>query len=163
MRSASRTVRHVAQPLTKLTGSLTEKSWPGVACPTCGDGVLRLEGAFTIFDSATQNLPSYPPPPPFELKGRFTGLLECDDAACAEGVAVAGDWYVDHTQEPPSSGGDRWIDYYTVRFVHPPLTIMHLPMGTPARVVAAVESASSVLWASPASAANRLRFDRGAA
>jgi hypothetical protein len=149
----------VAQPLTKLDGWIAEGRWPGVACPTCAHGTLRVDPPLRLIrNSQSSRLPTNGQWPPSELNGTFSGALKCDDAECQEGVAVSGDWAIDGNENRITEDDDAWVSFFRLRSATPPLRLMDLPKGTPDSVRSAVASASSVLWASPAAAANRLRF-----
>ncbi len=147
----------VVKHLSKFTGLLTEKHWPTVPCPTCEIGNLKLEGDLhTTAASHVMTAPPYPPLAELEWGGRFTAHLRCDDSACQEGVIVAGRAYVDEQWEQPTE--DRYQTFLMVHFVEPPLRLVETPEATPEPVVKAIASASTVMWASPSSAANRLRY-----
>jgi hypothetical protein len=139
---------------------LAEPTWPKVTCPECRMGGLELDGtparaldpqSEELVDLNSRNLG-----PPEELVGTFHGQLVCDNARCRRKVSIAGDWQLVFNDEDPWN--DQFVARFRVRYTNPPMRIMELPAHTPDPVVRAVESAATVLWASPASAANRLRF-----
>lgn len=90
-----------------------------------------------------------------ELSGTFHGQLSCDNTLCSRDVTVAGDWQSVFNNGDPSLG--EFGDIYRLRYANPPLRMMKLPAATPKTVQDAVETAASVLWISPSSAASRLR------
>lgn len=147
----------MAKHLTKFTGLLTEKYWPTVPCPTCEVGNLQLSAGVQVFwASYVMTAPDYPPLAEVEHGGTFAAPLRCDDGECLEGAIVAGRAYVDEQWERPTE--DRYQTFLQVHFVEPALRLFHVPPATPEPVVKAIESASVVMWASPSSAANRLRY-----
>ncbi|KQP63517.1 DUF4145 domain-containing protein [Nocardioides sp. Leaf285] len=143
--------------LSKFTGLLTEKYWPTVPCPTCEVGNLRLDGAVKVtWASHVMTAPAYPPLAEVDHGGAFTAHLRCDDSGCQEGAVVAGRAYVDEQWERPSDS--RYQTFLQVHFVEPALRLFHVPPATPDSIREAVRAASIVMWASPSSAANRLRY-----
>jgi hypothetical protein len=150
-------VRLVAKHLSKFTGLLSEKYWPTVPCPTCEVGNLQLaDGVQVIWASHVMTAPDYPPLAEIEYSGSFTAHLRCDDGGCREGVVVAGRAYVDEQWESVTES--RYQTFLQVHFVDPALRLFQIPPTTPEPIAKAIESASVVMWASPSSAANRLRY-----
>lgn len=147
----------MARHLGKFTGLLTEKYWPTVPCPTCEVGNLRLDGSVEVtWASHVVTAPDFPPLAEVEYSGTFTAHLRCDDAGCQEGAVVAGHAYVDEQWERPTE--DRYQTFLQVHFIEPALRLFHIPPAAPEHIRRAIESASIVMWASPSSAANRLRY-----
>lgn len=89
------------------------------------------------------------------LEGHFHGVLKCGFAQCGEHVTVAGDFSVDY--DAAEDGHTIEFEYFRLRFATPALILIKPPPGTPPAVIAAIRSASSVLWTDPNAAANRLR------
>jgi hypothetical protein len=146
-----------AHPLMKFTGVLTEKYWPTVPCPTCGNGNLKLMGPVNdIWASYVETAPAYPPQHQLDMGGVFHATLRCDESTCQEGAVVAGSMFVDEQWEWPNE--DRYQTFYKVKFVEPALRLFDVPADTPEAVKAGIAGASAVMWSSPGSAANRLRY-----
>lgn len=147
----------MAKHLGKFTGLLTERYWPTVPCPTCEVGNLQLDGGVRVtWASQVMTAPDYPPLAEVEYSGMFTAHLRCDGGGCQEGAVVAGRAYVDEQYERPTEA--RYQTFLQVHFVEPALRLFHIPPATPGPIGRAIESASVVMWASPSSAANRLRY-----
>jgi hypothetical protein len=128
-----RIVAFVAQPLLKFTGHLTEKYWPTVPCPTCGNGNLKLAGSIDdVWASHVVTAPTYPPLAEIEYSGVFKAELRCDEGSCREGVVVSGKCLVDEQWERDDE--DRYQTLYSVTFVQPPLRLFDIPDNTPEAV-----------------------------
>ncbi|PKH42155.1 protein of unknown function [Nocardioides alpinus] len=151
----------MAKPISALVGWLDEYDWPKVSCPTCGEGGLDfVEKSITTLEdvesAAKQESYKQGLAGPEELSGTFHGHLICDNSSCRDAVAMAGDWglWVNDGMYPERGS---FGSVYRIRYLNPPLRLMNLPDKTPQKVQDCVQFASSVLWASPASAANQLR------
>jgi hypothetical protein len=145
----------VTESVRKLDGWLTKAEWPRVPCSTCGHSALALTSFKGLPDAASAAAQKNPGWEPDWLRGVFTGKMKCSDPDCGETVAVSGDWkvvFVGHQHSDP------YDELLRLRFAHPPLRLAALPDGTPESVAKGIDSASSVFWVSPSSAANRLRF-----
>jgi hypothetical protein len=149
----------VAKPIQELNGWLDEHTWPKVACPDCVVGGLGLDAqpahvldqaSKAIVDLNRRNLG-----PPDELSGTFHGQLTCDNPLCRREVTIAGDWQLIYNDGDPALG--EFGDIYRLRYANPPLRLMRLPDATPQTVRESVQTAGSVIWISPSSAAGRLR------
>lgn len=144
-------------PLLRFTGDLTEKHWPTVPCPRCGNGSLKLVGSVQdVWASHVVTAPSYPPPYQGDFSGVFSATLRCDEGSCQEGVVVVGTSSVEEQWVEPVE--DRYQTFYRVKFVQPALRLFDVPPDTPQKVVAGIAGAAAVIWSSPSSAANRLRY-----
>ncbi|MDF9716304.1 DUF4145 domain-containing protein [Nocardioides sp. ChNu-153] len=152
----------MAKDIREFDGWLDEYDWPRVACPTCVYGSLSFNPAemtrstdthsTELVDLHLKNLG-----PPEELTGTFHGHLDCDNTGCGERVTLAGDWQLVFNEGFDPSRGQLG-NIYRVRYVNPPLRLIRLPKDTPPKVADGVTSAAKVIWVSPSSAANRLRY-----
>ncbi|WP_158441139.1 DUF4145 domain-containing protein [Kribbella steppae] len=149
----------MAKHLSKLDGWIEQPDWPRVACPSCGDGTLAPGTLVPACDvrSARLEAKRQRGGRPEELTGTFHGQLLCDNSSCGQIVSVAGDWQLIVNESGNPELGS-FVENYRVRYANPPLRLLETPPATPATVRQGIESASSVLWASPGSAANRLRY-----
>lgn len=144
--------------LGRLDGWVDEKHWPRMRCPVCEHGSVGFNKATHHLDRESEEiveLANRNQGPPDELSGTFEGTLECDDKSCGQLLSVAGDWGLWFNEGDPADG--QFGEVFRVRYVNPPLKILHVPEKIPVKVKVAIDSASAVLWLSPAAAANRLR------
>ena len=144
----------MAEHLRMLDKWIPSEKWPAVACPVCHDGHLTAQEIQTKASTASKRQFGVTGDLQ-DLDGTFSGLLKCAVASCGAFVTVAGDWMMDFDLD---EDGDT-IDTEAVRlkYANPALCLLVPPSGTPPRVSAAIEQASSVVWLDPSSAANRLR------
>ena len=140
--------------LQELGDWLDEANWPRVTCPVCERGSVGFNEAEHRLDRESEKIvdrTSRNEGPPDELAGTFDGSLKCDSASCGQLLSMAGDWELLFDDY-----GDLG-NLYKIRYVNPPLKLVHSPNGTPPSVNQAIKSASEVVWLSPSAAANRLR------
>lgn len=144
--------------LSRLDGWVDELHWPRVKCPVCANGSVGFDKATHHLDQESEetvDLAHRNLGPPDELSGTFEGTLKCDSKACGQVLSMAGDWQLVYDEGDISY--NIFGEVFRVRYVNPPLKILHLPDKIPTKVKVAIDSASEVLWLSPAAAANRLR------
>lgn len=150
----------MVKSLEALAGQLDEASWPRVLCPECREGSLVLQETTCRPDVASKahiELVKRGSEPPDELKGAFTGWLQCDNLGCGCIAAVAGDWTYEWAFDE-ARGRDGLIDFFVLRYISPAPPVLQVPARTPAKVVASIALASAVLWMSPDLAATQLRL-----
>ena len=145
----------VPESLDALDGWVRAGRWPQVECPICQVGVLSPEFLKDTPTEASMAQYRRRTHDASIIEGQFHGLLKCGFAQCGERVTVAGDFSVDH--DAGEDGRATEFEYFRLRFATPALSLVKPPPGTPPTVIAAIRSASSVLWAAPTAAANRLR------
>ncbi len=146
----------VTTSIRTLEGWLSKGKWPKVPCPTCEHSSVALTTFKGFADAASESArKKHPDWDPDWLRGVFTGQMTCSDPDCGETVAISGDWRVVFAGHQHS---DPYDELLRLRFAHPPLRLAALPDGTPDSVAEGIHSASSVVWVSPSSGANRLRF-----
>lgn len=150
----------MAKSLEALTGRLDEASWPRVLCPDCLEGALVLQTTTPCPDVVSRahiELVRRNFEAPDELTGTFTGSLQCDNTSCGRIAVIAGDWVYgwafDEIRER-----DVLVDFFVLRYINPAPRLLFSPARTPAKVVASIATASSVLWMSPDLAATQLRL-----
>lgn len=69
---------------------------------------------------------------------------------------MAGDWQLVFNEGDPALG--QFGSIFQLRYVNPVLPLFDIPPATPTKIRDCILSASEIIWVSPSSAANRLRF-----
>jgi hypothetical protein len=91
------------------------------------------------------------------IHGFFTLSANCTSRECDAVALVVGDMKVDADVDDRGHWHGEYETFYRVRYVDPPLALVHLPSGCPETVSKAIADASRVIWIDSGSAANRLR------
>jgi hypothetical protein len=147
------------QDLKALDGYVSQRDWPHVNYPTCGNGFLTPDVLDAVPSMASERAQTHESWEPDWISGTFHGLLRCAVPSCAETVSVVGNLKVGPTLAPDSSwDGADYDNMFQLRFALPALTILTPPAETPEEVKEAIKSASQMLWIDPSAAANRLRL-----
>lgn len=149
----------MAKPLEALSGWLTETYWPRVLCPDCLEGSLGYESTIKHLDQESEAAVAQTRRGGLqeELSGTFVGAVKCDNTSCARRAAVAGEWCLSWDYDDVEER-EGLFDQYRLRYIDPAPRLLLTPKRTPAKVVSAIELASSILWASPDLAATQLRL-----
>jgi hypothetical protein len=145
----------VPETLDALDRWVRADQWPQIECPVCQVGVLSAEFLQQRPTEASMAEYRRRTHDASVIEGHFHGVLTCGFGQCGESVTVAGDFGVDY--DATDDGHTKEFEYFRLRFATPALILIKPPPGTPPSVLAAIRSASSVLWTDPNAAANRLR------
>lgn len=133
----------------------TEKNIPLLPCPSCNHGRL-------VSEVINYLSPNYAPDDFEDLQdhpeldvNRFTLFLRCNNRACGEVVACAGDVVQQEVgDELTGFSSAQFLCPYTM-FPAPP--IISVPHQTPAAVKTELEKSFRHFWGDPESSASRLR------
>ncbi|WP_280298765.1 DUF4145 domain-containing protein [Nocardia neocaledoniensis] len=143
-------IRQLAEPF-------SERDWPTLTCPTCGEGALNV-GKFTYEDHTTEESPDPYDGDPTAPQGRFHGHLICNRSRCGAWVAVSGTYKTDY--ELTIRGGEDYLDLWanvSVRTLLPAPLIIELTSTVPEPVVTEIRRASALVWLDPQAAVGALR------
>lgn len=149
----------MAKPLTELAGWTTQLHWPRVSCPVCVVGSVGYAHVQYYLDrksEVTLDRVRRGQEPPDELSGTFSGALQCDNVPCGAHFSIAGQ-YAYAYDFGDDDGQPHLTDMFKVEYVTPPFRLFVPPARTPAGVVAEIDAAGVILFASPSAAGNRLR------
>ncbi|RVU16261.1 DUF4145 domain-containing protein [Streptomyces antnestii] len=94
------------------------------------------------------------------IHGQFHGALVCGRTQCHEYVAITGDWrLVEQLDDENRWDGGSYEPLFTPRFFLPALRLLTAAprLEIPAPIEERLLAASTVLWAEPSSAGNRVR------
>lgn len=118
-------------------------------CPRCHSGKLEPM-KITFYDRETAESLSMRKDPNWEedwYEGRFSGILQCDDASCREVVAVTGkasfgtDWDMEGEEF-------NFSEYHPLAF-HPPLCIIDMPEWATGILTRLFQRSFSLYWSGP--------------
>jgi hypothetical protein len=144
----------MAESIEALDRWVRGDKWPHVECPVCAVGALVP--SFLKHTPSAASMAIYDASGDAErIVGQFHGVLDCTFPQCGEHVTVAGDLEVSY--DVTDEGRTKEFEFFRLRYAAPALTLIKPPPGAPDKIVAAIRSASSVLWVDPNAAANRLR------
>ncbi|MEU6214332.1 DUF4145 domain-containing protein [Streptomyces sp. NPDC047023] len=148
----------LVQDLHQIAQGLSSKStdWPHIPCPTCKRSSLTLvEGSLDARQATTSA--AVDDHPNWEVEwhyGSFSADLRCPKSTC-DLVRVVGRTSYEHMSDPEFGPGYEQI--LTPLFFLPELPLIESFGNCPDAVRKRIEAASTVIWADPSSAANRLR------
>ncbi|MFA6562247.1 MAG: DUF4145 domain-containing protein [Verrucomicrobiia bacterium] len=86
----------------------------------------------------------------------FTAWVKCDNSACGEEVAVAGDGGIE-TDYDDEGAGSFHAEYCSPRFCSPMPDIIEIPGNCPPKVASELRVAFALFWSDPSGAANHIR------
>lgn len=136
-------------------------SLPRWVCPTCNNGHLVHDAeTFIIKETGpSKSAHAHDDWDPDWITRRFAGLLRCDNGACGELVAIAGNGSVaeDYSYDEDGQAQADYSDRYHVQSIMPAPWPVAPIFGTPERVREALAEAAGLLWSSAEAAANQVR------
>lgn len=130
---------------------------PDWLCPSCKRGRLVMDPDSLNRQWTAAALKNTPPDgDPEADTHNFSALLKCNLAACKESAFVVGDTVsaVDWDEE---NGYHSLVFVLRPKYVQPAPLVFVPPKKTPPQVLAAVSSASALIWSSTGAACNALR------
>ncbi|MEV6838593.1 DUF4145 domain-containing protein [Streptomyces sp. NPDC051133] len=143
------------QDLRRIARGLSDdpKEWPYIPCPTCKRAGLTVVPGSLVLEEANQSQ-SWRALEYWDVDfiyGAFHCVLRCYKETC-DLVRVVGrtSIYMENTEE-------GYKELLTPLFFMPELPLMQDFGDCPKQVRERIEAASTILWADPSSAANRLR------
>lgn len=115
---------------------------------------------YESFQSASER--DHPGFDPEWIVGTFMIVGQCENPVCKQNMHGTGDYRVSHSVEigmDESSAylGVPYASFYSVKHLHPPISITFIPESAPDAVRDCVFRASRVFFADPSSAATALR------
>lgn len=146
----------MAHDLAEVTSWFEEGHWPHMPCGYCGKGHLLADVTTTESASSSRHRDHEGWEPEW-ITGVFSGVLTCSNPACGEHSAVIGEMKVDAKLTSSRDWDGQYATFLKIEMVSPALPLLQFPDATPTAVRARVSAASSILWAQPSAAANRLR------
>jgi hypothetical protein len=140
--------------LRDLTKPVHAGQWPSLSCPYCTGSlvVVKVEEIQSQSSISSRDDDDWDPEWIF---GRFVASAKC--YLCGEPVIITGSYKTDADLTTDGKWFGEYASFYHVEATSPGLRLATTPPGTPAEVDEAFKEAASVLWSSPASAANTLR------
>ncbi|MDX2733604.1 DUF4145 domain-containing protein [Streptomyces sp. PA03-2a] len=152
------------EALKAIARGWTDGAWPTIPCPSCARGELGLpddQHALAQEESwESRDWRKHDHWEPDWIHGQFHGALVCGRTQCREYVAIAGDWrLVEQLDDENRWDGGSYEPLFTPRFFLPALRLLTATprLEIPASIEERLLAASTVLWAEPSSAGNRVR------
>ncbi|MDP9612847.1 DUF4145 domain-containing protein [Streptomyces demainii] len=149
--------------LKTLARGWTDDTWPMIPCPSCSRGELGPDDQHPLAREESWESKDWRKHDFWEpewIHGQFHGALVCGRAQCREYVAVTGDWkLIEQRDDENRWDGDSFQPLFTPRFFLPALKLLPTAprLEIPAPIEERLQAASTVLWADPSSAGNRVR------
>ncbi|MEV5778567.1 DUF4145 domain-containing protein [Streptomyces antimycoticus] len=149
--------------LKTLARGWTDNTLPMIPCPSCSRGELGPDGQRPLAREESWESKDWRKHDFWEpgwIHGQFHGELVCGRAQCREYVAVTGDWkLIEQRDDENRWDGDSFHPLFTPRFFLPALKLLPAAprLKIPAPIEERLHAASTVLWADPSSAGNRVR------
>ena len=139
------------------TQTLTEQSSPPWPCKSCGKGTFTLvPGSLihkeTVWSRRARKSDDWGPD---WITYAFTAWVKCNNPACGDEAAVAGEGSVDQCYD--QEGGTDYFDCFSPHFCTPMPDIFDLPKKCPIEVASEVRAAFKLFWSDPSASANRVR------
>jgi len=133
--------------------------WPRPICPECQAGFIAFALPENDENHDSASARDHPAFEPEWVSGTFVIRGVCENPGCQLAVHGIGDFHVEYSQKTirEDETGPSYSDYFTVRQIHPPMSMMSIPRSAPEQVRAGVSRASRVLFADPGLAATALR------
>lgn len=136
----------------------TEEKVPGLPCPACAPGKLKLVAdSFEIVEpTSSEKFRNTPDWGPENIVQRWSARLQCDETACGEFVHVMGDSGVGETYVDEH---ETWglEDIFEIRAVFPAPPLFRPSKLVPISVRKELDIAFQLFWIDPAACAGRLR------
>ncbi|MFE2541016.1 DUF4145 domain-containing protein [Actinacidiphila glaucinigra] len=152
-----------SETLKALARGWTTNDWPTISCPTCTRGELAPDDQHPLTWEESWESRDWRKHDHWEpdwIRGQFHGALVCDRTQCREYVTITGDWrLVEQRDDENRWDGDQYEPLFTPRFILPALRLLSAAprLEIPAPIEQRLQAASTVLWADPSSAGNRVR------
>ncbi|MCG5244150.1 DUF4145 domain-containing protein [Azospirillum doebereinerae] len=145
---------------TLWTTIFEKDAFPGLPCPQCRPGKLKLvKGSLSVdeppFSAAYKDHPDWEPDWPVN---RFTARLQCDEVSCGEIVMMTGDTEIVDVlieEEVYSGWGTQRVLHVRTIFPAPPL--FHIPKSTPGTIESQLNLCFQLFWTDLPSCVARLR------
>jgi hypothetical protein len=134
-----------------------EESFPGLPCPHCATGKLKLvPGSFVLEEPQfSKALHSHQDFESDWVEGRFSARLKCDESACGEIVAMAGDTQEVEVEDDEFGWGR--MDVLRPRAIFPAPTFFRIPKHVPPAVAQQLRLGFQLFWSDKAASVGRLR------
>ena len=131
---------------------------PNWLCPTCQRGHLKANAKIKMVIVETGESSrgrDYDDWEPDWMVNRFVTMIQCDDNACGEVVAVSGT--LKYVEGDFDSGNQHYVNQYEIEATVPaPLPIL-IHKKVPPAVALLLAAAAPHLWSDPEAAANKIR------
>jgi hypothetical protein len=135
-------------------------SFPGLPCPRCPQGKLKLVPnnlsiTEPLFSKASHSHPDFDPS---WVEGRFVARMECDETKCGEIVFMVGDTeYVETYLDGEEYSWGDLEEVLQARGVFPAPPLFRIPNGVPRSVAQHLRLAFQLFWTDIPSCVARLR------
>lgn len=133
----------------------TANSWPTLICGVCRLSPLLPAEIETRESQRSIDLKNHEAWEPEWISGQFHAYGQCGLQGCRTTALITGSFAVDCSPNYSQTG--LYEEWFSIRHVSPPVSIMPIPERTPESVQRFIHSAAELIWISPPAAAGQLR------